>query len=83
MFTLSIETDAGTYQHGFHLGTDERTASEMAVEICLYRKPAMGTRIVTVGLKKDGKLIDTFDGKDWSSMLLERAITEGSNGREG
>lgn len=26
IYVLSIETDAGTYQHGFHLGTDSEIA---------------------------------------------------------
>lgn len=69
-FSLSIETDAGTYQHGYHLGTDERMARSFAAEICLKRRPKIGTRIRTVALIFDGRMVDVFDGGDWQSDLV-------------
>jgi hypothetical protein len=68
-FTLSIETDAGTYQHGEHLGTVESIARDVAEEICVKRIPRQGTRIVTVALKQGGRIVDVFDGRDWMSNL--------------
>lgn len=65
-FTLSIETDAGTYQHGCHLGTIERVARECAEEIFAKRIPKIGTRIVTVALIREGKMFDCFDGR-WAN----------------
>ncbi|MBS3648831.1 hypothetical protein KEU06_09455 [Pseudaminobacter sp. 19-2017] len=75
-FTLSIETDAGTYRHGFHLGTIERLARELAEEICLKRRPQRGTRIVTVALCRFESIVDVFDGKDWSNALLSKFAEE-------
>lgn len=69
-FTLSVETDAGTYTHGFHLGTIESVAVHCAEEFYRNRKSLkIGTRIVTVALMRDGKVFDCFDGFKWSSAL--------------
>jgi hypothetical protein len=59
-YTMSIETKPGeTYQHGFHLGTIERTAREIVqdkMRTCRENDwPA-----VTMGLLWDGKLVDTL-----------------------
>jgi hypothetical protein len=71
-FTLSVETNAGTFQHGFHLGTDERLARELvegyfrnvdaAALAYIGRAPKGATHVVTVALKRDGYLFDVFDG---------------------
>lgn len=61
-YTLSIETDAGTYQHGYHLGTIENVARDMAGYIYGRFTPRIGTRIVTVALMLDGRMVDCFDG---------------------
>lgn len=78
-FVLSVETDAGTYQDGFHYGWDEKIARSMAVEFHHCRKvqhaklaPKGATRILTVALMKDGKIVDTFDGYEWASDIMDR-----------
>lgn len=68
MFTASVETDAGTYRHGYHLGTQEDLARNIIEEIA-RGAPRMGTRIVTVALMKDGKIEDVYDGRDWVNDL--------------
>lgn len=75
-FTASIETDAGTYEHGFHLGTHEQVARDFCVELFHKRKPKQGTRVVTVGLKKAGKLVDTYYGDRWQSDVAEEVATD-------
>jgi hypothetical protein len=65
-FTLSIETDAGTYQHGYHLGTQEPLARAIAENIFAKYRPRQGSRIVTVALKWEHKMFDVYDG-EWSS----------------
>ena len=70
IFTLSVETDAGTYTHGFHLGTIEADAVWYAEDFIKHRKRLkIGTRIITVALIRDGKMFDCFDGVVWSSAL--------------
>lgn len=64
-YTLQIETDAGSYQHGFHLGTEERTARLIAMET-FKRAPKQGTVIKTVSLMLMGRVWDVFDGKKWA-----------------
>jgi hypothetical protein len=73
LYCLSIETDAGSYMHGFHLGTDESIARKCAETICLHYTPRMGTRIATVGLVAHGKLVDVFDGSGWVNAAIEAA----------
>jgi hypothetical protein len=67
-FQLSIETEAGSYVHGFHLGTDERIARHCAEEIFSKRIPKIGKFIRTVALFRNDRSFKTdyFDGK-WSS----------------
>lgn len=72
-YSLSIETDAGTYRHGFHLGSEEAMARTMAEEICLKRKPKLGTVIKTVALIRDDfhDTVAYFDGTSWSDADTE------------
>lgn len=63
-YTLSIETDAGTYQHGFHLGTDPAVAQQIAEEALQSWTPKQGTVIKTVAIKRGNKLW-VYDG-EWS-----------------
>jgi len=55
-YTLSIETDAGSYQHGFHLGTEWSLAKQIAQEAFEKWVPKIGTHIKTVALKREGKM---------------------------
>lgn len=66
-FTMSIEPVIGTsYQHGFHLGTQEK----LARQICEERFTRGDCK--TVGLKQDGKLIDMFYGNgEWHNAMLD------------
>ncbi len=68
-YSLMIETDAGTYQHGYHLGTIEATARRLAEEIRLQRRPKIGNRIVRVALmtNRGNDLVDVFDGIMWAN----------------
>ncbi len=70
VFTLSIEaTEGQSFQHGFHLGTDERLARQIAEEKFNARVGA-GMPTVTVALMRAGKIIDVFDG-NWSSDSVD------------
>jgi hypothetical protein len=61
-FVLSIETTSGqSIQHGFHLGTDERLAREIAAEK-FHARVRHGLPVVTVALLRDRKLVDVYDG---------------------
>ena len=61
-FTLSIEDTAGhSFQHGFHLGTDERLARQIAEEK-FNARIKHGLPVVTVALIHDRKIVDVFDG---------------------
>jgi hypothetical protein len=67
-FTLSIEpTNDPAFQHGYHLGTDERVARGIAVERFIGRN-AYGLATRTVALMRGGRIIDVFDGV-WSSAF--------------
>ena len=69
-FTLSIEpTDGAAFQHGFHLGSDERVARGIAVERFNGRN-AYGLHTRTVALIRAGRIFDVFDGA-WSSTVVE------------
>ena len=62
IYTLSIETAPGqSKQHGFHLGTDEVLARQIAEGIFKCRVEN-GYPVVTVALKREGKLIDVYYG---------------------
>ena len=66
IITLSIETDDGTYQHGFHLGTDRKVARSIAQDAFHTWKPRQGTLIKSVALKQSNKQTVYYDGT-WSS----------------
>ena len=62
-FCLSIETAPGkSEQYGFHLGTDEKLARQIAEEKFTLRV-ANGLPVVTVALMRNRKIVDVFDGK--------------------
>lgn len=61
-YVLSIETDAGTYQHGFHLGTESATAEQLAEEAFHCWTPKQGTKILSVALMQNGKLVACYNG---------------------
>jgi len=65
VYVASIETDAGTYVHGFHLGTELEAAKWSCADLFKRKRLKLGKRIVTVGLIFDGRLVDVFDGRDW------------------
>jgi hypothetical protein len=61
-FTLSIETTAGqSFQHGFHLGTDERLARQIAEEK-FHARANNSLPVVTVALMRNGKVVDCYGG---------------------
>lgn len=62
-FTLSIEPVGGkAYQHGFHLGTDETIARQLAEEIYThYRGNKAPNGVLTVALIR-GKFWAVYDG---------------------
>lgn len=64
-YTLSIQTDEGTYTHGFHLGTNLKVAMQCAEEILAKRKPVRGSKILGVTLKREGEIDRYFDGDNW------------------
>jgi len=62
-FTLSIEpTGKPAFQHGFHLGTDERVARQIAEEMFHGRNRA-GAWTCTVALIRNRKLFAVYDGE--------------------
>jgi hypothetical protein len=65
-FVLSIEpTEGQSFVHGFHLGTQEPLARQIAEERFHARnKAGMWTR--TVALMRSGRMVDCYDGR-WSS----------------
>jgi hypothetical protein len=61
-FCLSIETTSGkSEQYGFHLGTDEKLARQIAEEK-FNARVRHGLPVVTVALMRR-KIVDVFDGK--------------------
>ncbi len=66
IFTLSIEpTGKPSFQHGFHLGTEEPMARQFAEEI-FHNRNAHVEPTCTVALIRNRKIFDVYDGK-WSS----------------
>ncbi len=66
-FYASIEDEPGhSFQHGFHLGTHVDMARSICREI-YYRRVNNNEPVVTVGLKRNGLLVDTFMGDKWQS----------------
>lgn len=64
-FTLSIEpTGKPSFQHGYHLGTDERLARVLAEEHFHNRNNA-GDWTCTVALIRDRKIVAVYDG-EWN-----------------
>jgi len=62
-FVLSIEVEPGrAVQHGFHLGTDERLARELAEER-YHARIAHGLPVVTVALMRGGRMVDCYGGR--------------------
>jgi hypothetical protein len=60
-FELSIETAPGkSERHGFHLGTIEAIARQIAKEK-FYARRKWGYPTVTVALMRNGKLFDCYD----------------------
>jgi hypothetical protein len=70
VFTLSIEpTEGKSFQYGFHLGTDERLARQIAEEKFRERNGA-GLWTRTVALIRERRMVDCFDGR-WASTYGE------------
>lgn len=70
-FIASIETSAGTFQYGFHLGTDPRVARQEAER--LFKNPPShrmqtGSYVISVALMMNRKMYDCFDGHEWESQ---------------
>jgi hypothetical protein len=64
-FILSVEpTGKPSVQHGFHLGTDERVARQIAEGV--FHKNVTYGPICTVALMRDRKIFDVYDGR-WAS----------------
>lgn len=71
IFTLSIEPcDGPVYLYGFHLGTDPTIAREHARGVFSMVNNRKGC--YTVALIRDGKLYDTWDGRDWHSAIVNK-----------
>lgn len=75
-FVMSVETDAGTYQYGFHLGTIESVARSMVEDRYLLLVPKIGTRVITIALMRDHKVFDVYDGSRWSSSYVPYEETD-------
>jgi hypothetical protein len=68
-FVLSIEpTDGPTFLHGFHLGTDERVARQIA-EGRFHGRNLSGCPTRSVALLRDNVVFDVYDG-EWASQRL-------------
>jgi hypothetical protein len=62
-FTLSIEpTGKPAFVHGFHLGTDEKIACQIAEEMFHGRNKA-GDRTCSVALIRGRKFVAFYDGE--------------------
>jgi len=67
-FVLSIEDVPGhSYMHGFHLGTDERVARQIAEGI-YHGRVKYGLPVVTVALMRSGKMIDCYGGRWFNAV---------------
>lgn len=66
--TMTLETDAGTYQHPWHLGTEEGIARFIAEEYMTNRTPKRGRVIATIALHRNGSIIDVLSSDErWES----------------
>lgn len=71
----SIDFSMNRSLHPFHLGTHILIAKSFCEE--LYRRHLPTDKgCMSVGLMRAGKLIDVYDGRDWSSDLNERLFEE-------
>ncbi len=62
IFSLSIEpTGKPSFQHGFHLGTEEPMARKIAEET-FHNRNKHGDHTCTVALIRDRKIFDVYDG---------------------
>ncbi len=62
-FTLSIETTEGkSFINGFHLGTQEPLARQIAEEK-FHARRNNGLPVVTVALLLGNKMVDCYDGQ--------------------
>ena len=74
-FTASIETTEGSsFQHGYHLGTDERTARK-CIEDIFNDRVKHGQPVVTVALMQRGKMLDVFGGT-WHNADMDAYFEE-------
>lgn len=63
-YVVSIEPINGpTFRHAFHLGTDLKVAKWFAKELWHWHNANGGC--YTVALLREGKIVDTYDGRDW------------------
>ena len=68
-FTMSIEDKEGhSYQHGFHLGSQEALARSL-VQSQFHDRRKARLPTVTIALMREGKIIDVFYGDKWQSEL--------------
>ena len=74
-FTMSVETDAGTYVHGFHFGTEEKIARQLVEGYFPTFRPKIGTRVITLALMRNGKLFDCYDGQ-WANDIQSNAYED-------
>lgn len=67
VFVLSIESTPGqSEQYGFHLGTDDRLARQIVEEKFRWRVHN-NVPVVTMALKRNGKIFDVYYGDGWQS----------------
>lgn len=64
---LFIHTDQGSYQHGFHLGTELPLAKQIAEDVYQRAEPKIGNYIRAVRLTQNNRL-HSFDGISWSRI---------------
>ena len=65
-YYMSIETVEGkSFQHGFHLGTDEVMARALCEEKFKARVENNMPTITIALISSEGKLVDTFYGDRW------------------
>ncbi len=69
LIVMHVETDAGTYVHGFHLGTQEAVARPIAEQFFNHRDPKLGTKVLSVTLVADGLSLGSFAGDGWRRWL--------------
>lgn len=66
-FIMSIETHEGkSFKYGFDLGTIEPIARVLCEER-YHARIANGQSVVTIGLMRDGRVVDRFMGDRWAN----------------